>query len=40
MAAKNLLKKPKWVLKASLVAEGEDENGGVGSDEESDSDDE
>ena len=38
MAAKNLPKKPKRVLKASLVAEGEDEYGGVGSDEESDSD--
>jgi hypothetical protein len=40
MVAKNLPKKPKRVLKASLVAEGEDENEGGGSNEESDSDDE
>jgi hypothetical protein len=39
-AAKNLPKKPKRVLKASLVEEDEDEDEGVGSDEASDSDDE
>ena len=37
MAAKNLPKKPKQVLKASLVVEGEDENGGGGSDASDDS---
>ena len=39
-AAKNLPKKPKRVLKASLVEEDEDESEGGGSDEASDSDDE
>ncbi|KIK01981.1 hypothetical protein K443DRAFT_97740, partial [Laccaria amethystina LaAM-08-1] len=40
VAAKNLPKKPKCVLKASLVEESEDEDEGGGSDEESESDDE
>ncbi|KIK02681.1 hypothetical protein K443DRAFT_5957 [Laccaria amethystina LaAM-08-1] len=40
VAAKNLLKKPKRVLKVSLVEESEDEDEGGGSDEESESDDE
>ena len=39
-AAKNLLKKPKRVLKASLVEEDEDKSKGGGSDEASDSNDE
>lgn len=40
LIAKNLPKKPKRVLKASLVEESEDEDEGGGSDEESESDDE
>ena len=40
VAAKNLPKKPKRVLKASLVEESEDGDEGGGSDEESESDDE
>jgi hypothetical protein len=40
VVAKDLPKKPKHVLKASLVEESEDRDEGGGSDEESDSDDE